>query len=390
MNLIDDDKSDGNEFTSLSIDYQHQQEQQQYNHNPDKSLIILPSKSSNTSRLFYSMYINNITLFNITNNNTIQSIILKTVNSYDYGYPKLKHLNIIKEYITNDINKFEEILIIFNALTNWKDNKIISCKILIVILILMQRSNVSIVNSSVYSSLNHYLNLMKEYWFPIDKFLYLFCIILHQRLLFLYDNYEYNEHFNISKMSYNGSCLPSFNYISILSILSRLLSIQNNLINILKLTTKLNPLQQHNSCNSTNNNSSSSSGKGNSDTITLTKKEIITYQSSLTNLFEDANCIYIANYHMFLYIYDIQHDNISTNNNNNIVSNNNDNDNSFSTTNITIITLREQFDEQFLNLRFIYCDLTNTDVNNKQYLGRFPESNPLLLQQQMKKKNNNV
>ena len=33
----------------------------------------------------------------------------------------------------------------------------------------------------------------------------------------------------------------------------------------------------------------------------------------------------------------------------------------------------------------------NTDVNNKQYLCRFPESNPLLvvLQQQMNKKNNN-
>ena len=396
MNLMDDDKSDGNEFTSLSIDYQHQQEQQQYNNKHDNSLITLPSKSSNTSRLFYSLYINNITLFNITNNNNnIQSIILKTVNSYDYGYPKLKHLNIIKEYITNDINKFEEILIIFNALTNWKDNKIISCKILIVILILMQRSNISIINSSVFSSLNHYLILMKEYWLPIDKFLYLFCIILHQRLLFLYDNYEYNEHFNISKMSYNGSCLPSFNYISILSILSRLLSIQNNLINILHLTIKLNPLQQHQSSQNSNCSShNDSSGKGNIDTINITKKEIITYQSSLTNLFEEANCIYIANYHIFLYIYNIQHDNNNDNNNdnntNNSVNNDNDNDNLFSTTNITIITLREQFDEQFLNLRFIYCDLMNTDVNNKQYLGRFPESNPLLLlQQQMKKKNNN-
>ena len=383
---MDDDKSDGNEFTSLSIDYLHQQEQQQYNHHHDNSLTILPSKSSNTSRLFYSLHINNITLFNVTSNNTIQSIVLKTVNSYDYGYPKLKHLNIIKEYINNDINKFEEILIIFNALTNWKDNKIVSSKILIVILVLMQRSNISFINSSVYSSLNHYLILMKEYWFSIDKFLYLFCIILHQRLSFLYDNYEYNEHFNISKMSYNGSCLPSFNYISILSILSRLLSIQNNLISILNLTTKLN-LLQHNSCNTNNsnnnfNNSSSSStstSSYNNDTNNLTRKEIITYQSSLTNLFEEANCIYIANYHIFLYIYNIQH----KDNYNNAI---NDNDNSFSTTNITIITLREQFDEQFLNLRFIYCDLMNTDVNNKQYLGRFPESNPLLLLLQQQKK----
>jgi hypothetical protein len=381
MNLMDDDKSDGNEFTSLSIDYQHQQEQQQYNHHHDNSLIALPSKSSNTSRLFYSLHINNITLFNITGKNTIQSIILKTVNSYDYGYPKLKHLNIIKEYITNDINKFEEILIIFNALTNWKDNKIVSCKILIVILILMQRSNISFINSSVYSSLNHYLILMKDYWFPADKFLYLFCLILHQRLLFLYDNYEYNEHFNISKMSYNGSCLPSFNSASILSILSRLLSIQNNLICILNFTTKLNFLHQHNSSNSNNGNNNSNSN-GNNDANNLTRKEIITYQSSLTNLFEEANCIYIANYHIFLYIYNIQNHNDNNNNNNA----NNDNDNSFSTTNITVITLREQFDEQFLNLRFIYCDLMNTDVNNKQYLGRFPESNPLLLLQQQKKK----
>jgi hypothetical protein len=219
---------------------------------------------------------------------------------------------------------------------------------------------------------------MKEYWFPLDKFLYLFCIVLHQRLLFLYDNYEYNEHFNISKMSYNGSCLPSFNSISILSILSRLLSIQNNLICILNLTTKLN-LLQHSSSNSNNDNNNNNNSSHNIDTNNLTRKEIITYQSSLTNLFEEANCIYIANYHIFLYIYNIQH----KNNYNNAI---NDNDNSFSTTNITIITLREQFDEQFLNLRFIYCDLMNTDVNNKQYLGRFPESNPLLLLLQQQKK----
>ena len=341
MNLIDD-KSDGNEFSSLSVDYQHQQ--------GDQLNISTPSKASTSSRLLYSVYINNAVFG--TTASSLQSIAMKAVNSYDYGYPKLKHMNILRQYVEASPQKFDDILITFHALTNWKNSKIVSCKILIVILVLMQRGPP--IDSLVIPSLSQFLIIMREYWLPVDNYLHQFSMILHQRLLFLNDHHEYSDHFNISKMSYNGLSLPSFDNISILSILSRLLSIQNNLINLLHVTIKYNLYHPHSYSSSSSNSNSTNTNNNNHN---LTKNEKLTYQSSLTILFEEANCIYIANYHMLLCIYK---------------------DNNSIFTNTVTITLREQFDEQFNSLRFIYCDLMNTDVNNKQYLGRFPESNPLL------------
>lgn len=297
--------------------------------NPENHKDLQNKSSDVSSRILYSLHISS-SLFGISNNNSIQSVSIKTVDSYECGYPKLKHLTTLKQTIENDSSKLEEIVISLNALSSWEKSRITSCKILIVLLVLMQRGPP--ISPSIFNSVHQFLVNIKEYWHSTDSYLHQFSQILQQRLVFLADHSEFSKHFNISKMSYNGMTLPTLDETSILCILSRLLSMQSYLISILNQTIKYN-----------SNNSK------------LSKKEILTYQSSLTNLFEEANCIYIANLHILLYIY----------NHNQIFSE------------IVITTLRNQFDEQFTGLRFIYCDLMNTDVNQYQYLGRFPDVNPL-------------
>lgn len=275
----------------------------------------------------------------------LQATTLKAVSS-EKGLPRQKHVTSLIETLTMDQLKTDEIVLCCHALSHWEKKKIVSCKILILLIILMQAGFSSIQSS--YESVNSLLVSIRDKWSSSDTFLAQLAVVVSQRLNFLLDNAEFSLHFTLSSTSYNGQSLPTIDTPTSLVLLSRLLSCLERLINVINIPLRFE----------TRND-------------LLTKNELSTYRSALWVLFADAHCFYVATHHILLYIYN-HRDEYSVD---------------------TVNVMRNQFDLQFISLRHIYNSLQQqqryqqNDNNSSSsssdqglemtQLPRFPESNPL-------------
>jgi hypothetical protein len=198
-----------------------------------------------------------------------QLSILKATSAIP-GLPKQKHINYLLEMVSQNDTEFENILINMNSITDWEDSKIVSCKVLTSILLILQ-NGISCELAKSLEALNFILIKIRDYWASEDVFLSHFSTFLIQKGNFLAENQEFCIHFNINTLSSTGLSLPDFSNKPVLSITSILLCIQDNVISIMSTASKESVLDS-----------------------TITKTERETYSASLTPLMEEAYSNYIA------------------------------------------------------------------------------------------------
>ena len=197
-----------------------------------------------------------------------QKAALKAV-SREAGCPKAKHVSVLKEFIQNDYNKFEEFVVVCHALSPWSEKVTTCCKAIVAILVLLQTGPP--VSDHAYEFVNHYLASIRDEWAKRDMFLYQFSLVLTQRLSFLQEHGAFKGHFNLSTMSSNGLSLPQLDTHSSVSVLSQLLSYQGMLLNLINQGIKNQQSSEY-----------------------LRQKERETVKSALFPLYEDAYCTYVA------------------------------------------------------------------------------------------------
>lgn len=198
-----------------------------------------------------------------------QQASLKAVNKREAGWPKAKHMSILKDFIHKDFQKFEEFVVTCHALSPWAEKVTTCCKAMISILVLMQTGPP--VSDATFEAINHFLTSIRDTWAMKDMFLSQFAVVLIQRLGFLQEHAEFKSHFSLVSTTSNGQSLPRLDSHSSVSVLSQLLSYQSMLLNLINLGLK----NQRN-------------------VGYMRAKERETIKCSLFALYEDSFCTYVA------------------------------------------------------------------------------------------------
>ncbi len=260
----------------------------------------------------------------------LQLTTLKAVCN-EPGLPKKKHVIKLMETLAVDLNKWEEILLNMDALSSWSTDKIVTCKVFVTILQLLQCGPTLIGMDS--TPLKVLTTSIQDHWVETDNFLFEFGLFLNQRISFLEENPNYHQHFNHNTMSSNGLSLPPSEIGTVLPIVSRLLSVQGKLVNVLKL-----PFSHERD-----------------NTSPLRRNELFTYKCALSVLYEDAYVIHVALTCMLQFIQA----------------------NAESFSGDMLSSFVEQYSELFTLLGGLHAQITTADCGEAE-LSKLPATNPLL------------
>eukprot|EP01038_Epipyxis_sp_PR26KG_P008103 gene8103-10974_t len=202
-------------------------------------------------------------------NDPIQVACIKAA-SYEEGLPKLKHINTLIQFIQEDDNNLMNIMINFSALVNWKESIISSCKILISIVIILQRC----IKTSIYVGFDSILSLLHEMRDNISNNSFLNGLVLYliQKIQMHLQLPNYCIHFNLNSTSSNGLSFAYTEDDNYSTVGSRILSSLEVLIRVMKI-----PLNYD---FKSNNN--------------INEEEYITCINSLGILIDDVQILYSA------------------------------------------------------------------------------------------------